>query len=193
MLPRLPTQILWINLVAAVALGLPLAFEAKEPDLMLRSPRDPDAPVLSRFVIFRTVLVALLMAAGALGLFLAQFAAEAGRGVATGTALAEARTTAVTTVILFQIFYLLNCRSLRDSVLKIGLWSNPWIYAGSGALLRLQAGFIYLPFMNAIFGTAPLPAGALLQALVVALVVLPVIGLEKWLRNRGGRKKELGL
>ncbi|QIN81347.1 HAD-IC family P-type ATPase [Rubrobacter tropicus] len=188
LLPMLPTQILWINLVAAVALALPLAFEAKEPDLMLRSPRDPDAPVLSRFVIFRTVLVALLMAAGALGLFLVEFAAEAGRGVGTGAALAEAQTTAVTTVILFQIFYLLNCRSLRDSVMKIGLWSNPWIYVGIGALLLLQAGFIYLPFMNAVFGTAPLPAGALLQAFVVALVVLPVIGAEKWLRNRGGRK-----
>jgi Ca2+-transporting ATPase len=197
LLPMLPTQILWINLVAAVALALPLAFEAKEPDVMRRAPRDPDAPVLSRFIVFRTVLVALLMAAGALGLFLLEFVTETGRGVGTRTALAEAQTMAVTTVILFQIFYLLNCRSLHDSVLKIGLWSNPWVYAGIGALLLLQAGFVYLPFMNALFGTAPLPASVILQALAVALVVLPVIGAEKWLRNRGRRrtpkaKREVG-
>jgi magnesium-transporting ATPase (P-type) len=187
LLPMLPTQILWINLVAAVALALPLAFEAMEPDVMGRAPRDPGAPVLSRFIVFRTVLVALLMAAGALGLFLVEFATETGRGVGTQTALAEAQTMAVTTVILFQIFYLFNCRSLRDSVLRIGLWSNPWVYAGIGTLLVLQACFVYLPFMNALFGTAPLPAGALLQSLAVALAVLPVISAEKWLRNRGRR------
>jgi magnesium-transporting ATPase (P-type) len=184
LLPMLPTQILWINLVAAVALALPLAFEAMEPDIMRRAPRDPDAPVLSRFVIFRTVYVALLMAAGALGLFLYEFSVETARGTPFATALAEAQTMAVTTVILFQIFYLLNCRSLRESFLKIGLWSNPWIYAGIGALLVLQLGFVYLPFMNTLFGTAPLGPVALLQALVVAVVVLPIISAEKWIRGR---------
>ncbi len=184
LLPMLPTQILWINLVAAVALALPLAFEAMEPDVMDRPPRNPDAPVLNGFVIFRTVLVALLMAAGALGLFLVEFLGETGRGVPFETALGEAQTMAVTTVILFQIFYLLNCRSLRDSFLKIGLWSNPWVYVGIGALVLLQLGFIYLPFMNALFGTAPLPPSALLQSLLVALIVLPVISAEKWVRAR---------
>ena len=184
LLPMLPTQILWINLVAAVALALPLAFEAMEPDIMRRAPREPDASVLSRFVIVRTVYVALLMAAGALGLFLYEFAVETARGTTFATALAEAQTMAVTTVILFQIFYLLNCRSLRESVLKIGLWSNPWIYAGIGALLLLQLGFIYLPFMNALFGTAPLGPVALLQALAVAVLVLPIISAEKWLRGK---------
>ena len=184
LLPMLPTQILWINLVAAVALALPLAFEAMEPDVMDRPPRDPDAPVLNSFVIFRTVLVALLMAAGALGLFLVEFLGERGRGVAFETALSEAQTMAVTTVILFQIFYLLNCRSLKDSFFKIGLWSNPWVYAGIGALILFQIGFIYLPFMNGLFGTAPLAPSALLQSLLVALIVLPVISVEKRVRSR---------
>jgi Ca2+-transporting ATPase len=184
LLPMLPTQILWINLVAAVALALPLAFEAMEPDVMDRPPRDPNAPVLNRFVVFRTVVVALLMAAGALGLFLVEFLGERGRGVAFGTALSEAQTMAVTTVILFQIFYLLNCRSLRESFLRIGIWSNPWVYAGIGALVLFQLGFIYLPFMNSLFGTAPLAPSALLQSLLVALIVLPVISAEKRIRSR---------
>jgi Ca2+-transporting ATPase len=184
LLPMLPTQILWINLVAAVALALPLAFEAMEPDVMDRPPRDPGAPVLGLFVVFRTVLVALLMAAGALGLFLVEFHGARASGVPFETALGEAQTMAVTTVILFQIFYLLNCRSLKDSFFKIGLWSNPWVYVGIGALVLFQLGFIYLPLTNSLFGTAPLPPGALLQSLLVALIVLPVISAEKRIRSR---------
>ncbi|MEE4286452.1 MAG: HAD-IC family P-type ATPase, partial [Mariniphaga sp.] len=53
LLPMLPTQLLWINLVAAVALALPLAFEVKEPNVMKRPPRKPDAPLFNKFVTFR--------------------------------------------------------------------------------------------------------------------------------------------
>jgi magnesium-transporting ATPase (P-type) len=184
LLPMTPTQILWINLVATVALALPLAFEAMEPDVMRRKPRSPSAPVLDGFLVARTIMVALLMAAGALGLFLYEYHAELARGVAADVALREAQTMAVTTVILFQIFYLLNCRSLRDSVLRIGLWSNPSIFLGIAGLLILQLGFIYLPPMQAVFGTASLNAEALMMALIAATIVLPVIGVEKWLRQR---------
>jgi len=183
LLPMEPAQLLWINLVATVALALPLAFEAKEPDLMLRPPRRPDAPILSRFILVRTVIVAALMTAGAIGLFLWEYYVEVDRGVPSATALAEAQTTAVTTVILFQIFYLLNCRSLRDSVLTIGLWTNPTVYAGIAALLLLQLGFVYLPFMNEVFGSAPLALDAWLAAALVSAVVLPVISLEKRVRQ----------
>ena len=121
LLPIEPTQILWINLVAAVALALPLAFESKEADVMQRPPRDPQAPVLSRFVLRRTVVAALLMTAGAVGVFLWEFGHYLGQGAAPPLALAEAQTMAVTTVIMFQVFYLQNSRSLRDSVWRIGL------------------------------------------------------------------------
>ncbi|PAP78665.1 cation transporter [Rubrivirga marina] len=184
LLPMLPVQILWINLVASVALALPLAFEAPERDVMRRPPRRPDAPILSRFVVGRTVAVALLMAAGAIGLFLNEYREALAAGVEAAAALGEAQTMAVTTVILFQIFYLLNCRSLKESVLQIGLFSNPWVYVGIGSLLVLQLGFVYLPVMHAVFGSAPIPAHAWGEALVVALVVIPAIGLEKWWRRR---------
>ena len=82
-------------------------------------PRDPDAPVLSRFVLSRTALVGLLMAAGAIGLFLFEYDGALARGEDQAAALAEAQTMAVTTVVLFQAFYLLNCRSLRDSIVVI--------------------------------------------------------------------------
>jgi magnesium-transporting ATPase (P-type) len=145
LLPMLPTQVLWINLVASAALGLALAFEALEPGAMRRPPREPNAPLLSRFVVVRTALVALLMAAGAVGLFLVQYYGDLRAGIPAATALREAQTMAVTTVILFQMFYLLNCRSLRDSVLKIGLWSNPWVYVGIGCSSSFNSGSSICP------------------------------------------------
>jgi magnesium-transporting ATPase (P-type) len=184
LLPMTPTQILWINLVATVALALPLAFEAMEPDVMVRAPRRPGAPVLSGFLVARTLGVALLMAAGAVGLFLYEYGRNVGGGMPAAEALRQAQTAAVTTVILFQVFYLLNCRSLRDSILRIGLWSNPAVYVGIAALLALQAAFVYLPFMNALFGTSPLSLEALAKSALVGSSVLPAISLEKWWRNR---------
>jgi Ca2+-transporting ATPase len=188
LLAMLPSQILWINLVATVALALPLAFEAREPDVMKRPPRRPDEPVLSRFVVRRTLLVAALMCAGATGLFLWEYNVELGR-VGHELALREAQTMAVTTVIMFQIFYLLNCRSLLDSVLRIGLFSNPAVYLGIGALVLLQLGFIYLPFMQRVFGTAPLSLGALGLCTLVGASILPVISVEKYFRSRSARRQ----
>jgi Ca2+-transporting ATPase len=192
LLPMLPTQILWINLVATVALALPLAFEAMEPDVMSRPPRRPGAPIFGRFVAARTALVSLLMAAGAIGLFLYEFYAEVGRLEAVGSAHAsavalayrEAQTMAVTTVVLFQVFYLLNCRSLRDSIFRIGVFSNPMVYLGVVALLVLQAAFIYAPFMNTMFHSAPISPLDLGKSVLVALTVLPVISVEKAFRAR---------
>jgi magnesium-transporting ATPase (P-type) len=184
LLPIQPVQILWINLVAAVALGLPLAFEAKEPDIMSRPPLDPKRQILDRFLFFRTVLVGLLMTAGAIGLFLLRYF-----GDASGGDLAGAQTAAVTTVILFQIFYLLECRSLRGSWLKMGLFSNRWIYVGIAAILVLQLGFVYLPFMNVLFGSAPLDLADWAWATLAALVVLPVVEAEKWWRERRYRRR----
>ena len=182
LLPITPVQILWINLVAAVALGLPLAFETKEPNIMSRPPLDPKRRILDRFLFLRTALVGLLMTAGAVGIFAWRYFGVPGGG------LAEAQTAAVTTVILFQIFYLFQCRSLGDSALKIGLFSNRWVYAGIGAILALQLGFVYLPFMNVLFGSAPVGLAGWGQALVVGALVLPVVGLEKALRKRRQRR-----
>ncbi|UQA59727.1 cation-translocating P-type ATPase [Polyangium aurulentum] len=192
LLPIEPVQILWINLVATVTLSLPLAFEAKEPNLMSRPPRRPEEPILSGFVLFRTALVALLMAAGGVGLFLVEYYQQLGAGAPIDLALREAQTIAVTTVVLFQVFYLINCRSLRGSVLKIGLFSNPLVYVGIVALVLLQIGFVYLPFMNTLFGSAPLGVQDWVKSALVAMTVMPVIGLEKWWQRRRSSRKTPG-
>ena len=188
LLPIQPTQILWVNMVVAVTLALPLAFEALEPDAMSRPPKDPKAPIIDRLILVRALIVGALMALAGIGLFLVEYYGRLGEGVAANVALAEAQTMAVTTIVFLQAFYLLNSRSLLHSVFEIGLWTNRWIYAGIGVLLLLQLGFVYLPFMNALFHTAPLGPLEWVQAFAVGLIVLPVISLEKWLRKRQSRQ-----
>jgi Ca2+-transporting ATPase len=188
LLPMLPTQLLWINLVAAVTLALPLAFEAKEPDVMDRPPRDPKEPVLNKFVVFRTFLAATLMTAGSVSLFLWKYEQEMATRVSTGLVeaqiVSEAQTMAVTTVIMFQVFYMLSCRSLNDSVFKIGFFSNKIVFIGIGAVLALQALFIYAPPMQTMFSTFPLSAESLLVSALAGAIILPVITVEKLIRSR---------
>ena len=131
------------------------------------------------------------MCAGAVGLFYWEYAGglsltgrPANGAVSAAIALAEAQTMAVTTVIAFQIFYMLNCRSLRGTLASIGFFSNWTVFLGIGSLVVLQALFIYGPIMNEIFGSAPLAPLDLLWATLVGAIILPVITVEKWDRNR---------
>lgn len=186
-----PSQTLWINLVASITLSVPLAFELLEPHAMRRKPRPPDEPVFSGFIVTRLILVALLMSAGACGLFLWEYFRIAGTGPVSAArhamALAEAQSVCVTSIVFTQIFYLFNCRSLRSSIRKQGFFGNPSVFAGVAILLLLQAAFLYLPPLQNIFGTTPLDVRAWFLAAAIGSSVLPVISLDKWLRSRSDR------
>ncbi len=186
-----PTQILWINLVASVTLSIPLAFETLEPNAMQRPPRPAGEPVFSRFLLYRLIVVAALMAASGCGLFLWEYFRIAGPAPVSAArhalALAEAQTVSVTVVTFSQIFYLLNCRSLRNSIFSLGVFSNPSVFTGIGVLLLLHACFMYLPPLQALFATAALDARAWLVAILAGAIVLPVIFVEKWIMRRYAR------
>lgn len=184
LMPIEPVQILWVNLVVAIALALPLAFEAQEPGLMERPPRPPNEPLLSPFLVFRTFLVGALMTAGAVGLFLHEYNDDLLAGMPVERARAEAQTIAVTTIILFQMLYLLNCRSLTQTLWRIGLFSNRWVYIGILVTLGLQLAFVYLAPLNRVFHTEPLDASDWGLAGAVALAGFFVISLEKWVWRR---------
>jgi Ca2+-transporting ATPase len=180
-MPILPVQILWVNLVATVALALPLAFEALEPNVMNRPPRIPQSPILGGFVLARSIYVAVLIAAVAIGIFLVEYALLRTDG--PGSSVAKAQTIAVTAIVMFQIFYLFNCRSLDQSVFDIGFFTNRAVFYGVGLIA------VYLPFMNDLFGTEPLGPVDLTKATTAGAVVLPVLALEKHLRRRRQRRK----
>lgn len=193
LMPIEPVQILWVNLVVAIALALPLAFEAQEPGLMERPPRPPNEPLLSPFLVFRTFLVGALMTAGAVGLFLHEYDTDLVAGIPADLARAEAQTIAVTTIILFQMLYLLHCRSLTQPIWRIGLFSNRWVFIGIFVTLGLQLAFVYLAPLNRLFHTHPLDATDWVLSGAVALAGFLVISLEKWfwrLKQPSGRVRD---
>ena len=184
LIPMQPVQVLWINLITAVALSLPLALEAMEADVMNRPPRKPKKPLLSSLIIFRMIMVSLVMAGGTIGLFLWEYNIELSRGTSHSLAISEAQTMAVTAMVLFQVFYLIDCRSLNFSVNKIGFFSNPSIYIGIATVLFVHTAFVYLPFMNRWFHSAPLKAEAWGLSALVAFSILIIISIEKWVRRK---------
>lgn len=190
LLPMLPVQLLWINLVAAIALALPLAFEVKEPNVMNRPPRKPDEALFNGFVTFRVFFVSILMTVVTIVLFNWEYAYSLKTGMAQTDALARSQSIAVTFIIFFQIFYLINCRSLKDSVFKIGLFSNGFIFLGIGSIMLLQAMFLYTPFMQKVFGTASLDGKGLFISFVAGSLIFVVISIEKWILRELLNKKE---
>jgi Ca2+-transporting ATPase len=174
-LPMFPVQLLWINMMTAVSLGVMLVFEPKEPDLMHRPPRDPRQPILTFDLVMRTGLVSVLILAGAFALFLWETQRQ-------GADLAEARTTVVNVVVVVEVFYLLSCRSLTRSAFAIGLFSNLWLIAGIGLAIATQLLFTYAPLMNKLFHSAPITGEAWLGIVAVGVIAFTAVELEKWIR-----------
>ncbi len=154
-----------------------LVFEPKERDLMQRPPRDPGQPILTFALFMRTGFVTLIMLAGAFGLFLWE--------QARGATLAEARTIVVNVIVMVEIFYLLNCRSLTRSMFSRRLLLQPVGAVGARRRCsRRNSLFTYAPFMNRLFHTAPIAAEAWLHIVGVGLAAYAAVGTEKWLRTR---------
>ncbi|MHB8057746.1 MAG: cation-transporting P-type ATPase [Desulfuromonadaceae bacterium] len=175
-LPITPVQILWINMTTAVLLGLMLAFEPKEPGIMSRPPLDPRQPLLTKELIMRICLVGFMLLVGSFGIFEWE--------LRRGSSLEVARTCATNIFVFGEIFYLFNCRSLRHSMFRIGLFSNLWVLGGVGLMLLLQGLFTYLPVMNTAFGSQPIGLRQWGMIIATSLVVYIVIEFEKWLRHR---------
>jgi len=179
-LPELPAQALWINMTTAVLLGLTLAFEPKAPGLMTRPPRTSGAPILAGELGVRIVLVGLMLALGAFGLF--EWALR------HGTSEEAARSVAATVFAVGQSFDLLNCRPLRWSMFRLEPVSNPWIWAGISAMMLVQLAFIDLPVMNQLFHTVAIAAFYWLPILAVGLSIDLVMELETVYRRRADRR-----
>ena len=175
-LPILPTQILWINMTTAVALGLMLAFEPKEAGIMTRPPRDPGQALLTRALVGRILLVSGMLVASAWWLFEWE--------LDNGASLAEARTAALNLFVVVEAFYLFSCRSLTRSVWRIGFFSNRWLILGVAVQALAQLAITYLPAMNSVFQTAPIGLDVWVRILAIAAGVSAVVGVEKWLRAR---------
>ncbi|MDR7256448.1 magnesium-transporting ATPase (P-type) [Sphingomonas sp. BE270] len=163
-LPMTATQILWINLVLAVTLGLVLAFEPGEPGTMERRPRAASAPLLSPFMLWRVLLVSVLLAVLGLGVFF--------HTLGQGRDLATARTMVVNMLVVAEIFYLFNVRYLHmRSLTWRGAIGTPALLAAIAVVVLAQLLYTYAPFMQAVFESRSLTLqdGARIIALSIGL------------------------
>ena len=171
-LPITAVQILWVNMITAVTLALALAFEPPEENVMRRRPREPGEGVLNRLFVWRIVFVSLILVVGTFGLFVWERA--------EGADIETARTVAVNTLVMFEIFYLFNSRYITAPVLNYaGLFGNRFVLIAIGLLIVFQLGFTYLGSLQALFGTSSLEFGTWIRIVLVASSVLFLVELEK--------------
>jgi magnesium-transporting ATPase (P-type) len=171
-LPVSPVQILWVNMITAVALGLTLAFEPTEPNAMRRRPRPPSERLLSGFLLWRIAFVSALFVVGAFGMFF--------WALARGLPVEEARTIVVNTIVVMQIFYLFEVRYLESSsVTWTGLLGTPAVLIGVAATVAAQFSFTYLPFMQFLFDTRSLSLLDGIAIVGVGIGLLAAIEIEK--------------
>ncbi len=171
-LPITPVQILWVNMITAVTLALTLAFEPSEGDVMRRPPRNPKAAILAPLLIWRIVFVTTIIVFGSFGLFV--WYREQGADIN------HARTVAVNTLVLFEIFYLFNTRYILDPVFNHhGFMGNRYLHIAIAILIFFQLIFTYFAPAQTLFGTAALDMKTWLLMLLVASSVLFAVEFEK--------------
>lgn len=155
-IPLLPIHLLWINLVTDGLPALALGFDTKEKDIMIRKPRNPKEGILYKMLPFM-IAGGILFGVASLILFFFNF----------NSFLGKARTIAFTTAVVFELLFVLNCRSEKEPVWRVNPFSNRFLLLSILIGLLLQIAIVYLPFFNTLFKTVPL---AFMDWIIILLI-----------------------
>jgi magnesium-transporting ATPase (P-type) len=177
MLPIMPVQILWVNMVTAVTLALALAFEPVEADVMRRPPRPPDEPIFTPFLIWRIVFVSSLLVMATFGLF---FYERLG-----GCPISTARTVAVNMLVAGEVVYVISCRrTLAPGFTFEGLFGSKIVLFAILLVVILQLLYTYLPLMQFFFSTTDLTINHWKTIGILALAIFVIVEFEKFIIRR---------
>jgi P-type Ca2+ transporter type 2C len=182
-LPLTPLQILWVNLVTDGLPGLALTIEPTERDTMKRPPFSPRENIFGRGMARDILWIGLLMGIVSLGVGLLYFRNDPSASPAVW------QTMIFTTLTLAQMGNALATRSNRDTLFEIGIFTNKALLGSVLLTFALQMAVIYLPFLNAAFGTVPLSLRDLGISLAFSTVVFFSVEAAKVLARRGGEKE----
>ena len=150
-LPLVALQILWLNLITDIFPAFALALEPSSPDVMKRSPRDPQEPLLTRHFVGLIAWQGLLLA----GVTLLAFGIGMHWHGSEGEGLRRATTMAFMTLALAQVFHAFDARSQNRSVFTSRLFTNVWLWGAVAICLILQAAAVYLPLLQKVLHTVP--------------------------------------
>jgi len=180
--PITAPQILWVNMVTSVALGLVVSFEPHERDVMSRPPRVADRSILTGFGLWRVIFVGLTLLVFTLWAFFWMKSLNVSDELA--------RTVAVNAITIGQVFYLLNCRYLVDSSLSIKAHlGNRYLPFGIGAVVVLQILFTYAPPLQHLFETEAVPLWVWPRLFLGGFLFFLVVEAEKLIIRTVGRSR----
>jgi magnesium-transporting ATPase (P-type) len=185
-LPIQPVQILWVNLIIAVACAIPLIWEPKEQGILDRPPRDPKERLFNPFFLQRVGLVSVVEMVGTFTMFLVFYRAMG----SSEEYLAQAQTIAFTTIILMETTYLFTARAITTSAFAYySPLKNKRLLIGWAITIGLQLIIVYsLPLFGVSpFRTEPFPAIWWIPLILIAPAGFVAVELEKLLRKRFGR------
>lgn len=175
-IPISPVQILWINMVTTVLLGIMFSFEPVDPDIMKRKPRNPEQKIITKPILQRMLMVMLLIT-------LTSFAAfEIVTG--HGASLNVGRTVVVNLIVFSGILFMLNCRSWSKSIFKTGFKGNRPMMFGALGMIALQLVFTYNSWFETFFQTADLNLCQWGIVLGGAVIVAAAVEVCKWRTRR---------
>lgn len=178
-LPMTPVQILWINLITATTLGLALAFEPPEKSTMRRPPRPRNERLLTGGLVWHIVLVSVLFLAGVYGMYI--YAVD--RGYSTELA----RTIALNTLVVLEVFHLFFIRNIYGTSLTWDAVKGArFVWFAVLAVTAGQFAITYVPALQAVFGTAPVSLLDGILIIGVGAAFFAIVETEKQIRLRAG-------
>jgi Ca2+-transporting ATPase len=176
-IPLLPIHILWINLVTDGLPGLALGNERAEADIMKRPPRKTNESIFADEIGYHIAWVEMLMAVITLGT----------EAWAVNQQMPHWQTMVFTVLSISQLGHVMGIRSDRQSLFRLGVFSNKPLLGAVLLTFALQMGVIYLPFANQVFKTQPLTLNELLICIVLSLVVFTGVEIEKLIRRNSSK------
>ena len=174
-LPLVALQILWVNLTTDGLPALALGVEAPEPDLMRRAPRKAGDAVFGRSVLTVLAALSLVILAGTVPIFYTYWQAEG---------VDKAQSMTFVTLILFELFFAHSCRSLRFTVLQLGLFGNRWLWLATLSSAALMLAVVYIPGWAEAFHVVPLTSADWAVALSVSFAGFLLVETGKWVVGR---------
>lgn len=170
-MPFTAVQLLWVNIVTNGLQDVSLAFEPEESGVLSRPPRKPTEGIMSPLLYRRSVIVALVITIGVIAMYTS--------AVDSGASLLEARTIALSTMIIFQFLQLLNARSETISIFKLHLFSNKLLLVSMALALFAFLLTLTFPPLQWLLATTPIKVSTLLQILLMACTVIVVVEIDK--------------
>ncbi|MBA3015279.1 MAG: HAD-IC family P-type ATPase [Proteobacteria bacterium] len=172
-LPLLPAQLLWLNLVTNGIQDVALAFEPGEKGALQRKPRPPKERIFNRLMVERTLIAAIVIAVVGFGSFCWMIEVA-------GWSEGQARNGLLLLMVLFENIHIANCRSETTSAFRLSLFSSPILLGGTTLAFLVHMISMQIPFMQRILRIEPVDLTTFISLLGLALTILAALEIHKW-------------